>query len=211
MSTKTIYSITKSDNDITNTVLENIIRMMEIRNLLDEQTRKENIRKLIKSKNDRYEYSLKLKDDLTLKVKLVKTILESMIKNNEVSLFVNTIKQNNIGIIVASDITNATIKKLNKAAPLIEIFREESLMTFILDSVYMPHLQILSEKDKNQVYSEYKISSGNCPLFMHNDPVVKLFNAKPGDLFRITRNSKETGKVVSYRVVSKNTSIEFDT
>lgn len=66
--------------------------------------------------------------------------------------------------------------------------------------ILVPKHEILNEKEKEELIKRYG-SIKNFPRIYTTDPQVKLLNAKPGDIIKITRYNEITGEYVHYRVV----------
>jgi len=64
----------------------------------------------------------------------------------------------------------------------------------------VPKHEIISAKEKEELIKKYG-SLRNFPRIYSSDPQVKLLNAKPGDVIKITRYNEITGESVYYRVV----------
>jgi DNA-directed RNA polymerase subunit H (RpoH/RPB5) len=64
----------------------------------------------------------------------------------------------------------------------------------------VPKHEIISEKEKEELIRRYG-SLKNFPRIYTTDPQVKILNAKPGDVIKITRFNEVTGESVYYRVV----------
>lgn len=67
--------------------------------------------------------------------------------------------------------------------------------------VLFPKHEILSEKAKKEVLKIYGKDISKYPKILINDPAIKKYNAKPGDMVKITRNSQTAGTSIFYRVV----------
>lgn len=208
---KQAYVVEKSEKEVNNTILRTIVSMMEARKHLNPKDRKNNIKSICESNNGKNEYTLKLLNNKKLNVKLLKGIFESVNKNSDVKIYADSVKNDNdLSIIVASDLSNTAAVKFNGVYPTIEIFKEDKMMYNILQSPYSPKYEILTKTEKQQVINAYKTDEVHFPVFMINDPVVLFFNAKPGDLFRIIRKSTETGYVSTYRIVGYMRDPELD-
>ena len=59
----------------------------------------------------------------------------------------------------------------------------------------------LSEKQKEKLLEDYKISLKELPRILKNDSALQALNVKPGEVIRITRSSLTAGEAVFYRVV----------
>jgi len=64
----------------------------------------------------------------------------------------------------------------------------------------VPKHEIISAKEKEELIKKYG-SLKNFPRIYSSDPQVKLLNAKPGDIIKITRYNEITGESMYYRVV----------
>lgn len=71
----------------------------------------------------------------------------------------------------------------------------------ILDHEFVPKHEILSKKETKEVLEEFNTEKHKLPNILLTDPVVKLIEAKVGDVIRITRKSPTAGQVLYYRIV----------
>ncbi len=83
------------------------------------------------------------------------------------------------------------VELLPKSFPVFDIF-EHGLV---------PFHEILSEKEKNQLLTQFKVKPFQMPQVKSGDPAVKVIGAKPGDVLKITRKSTTAGEHVTYRYV----------
>ena len=60
----------------------------------------------------------------------------------------------------------------------------------------------LSEKEKNQLFEKYHITSKEMPKILKTDASLRELDAKPGDTIKITRKSPTAGESIFYRVVA---------
>ena len=65
----------------------------------------------------------------------------------------------------------------------------------------VPNHVILSEKEKNQILSNYEIIPSQLPKMLANDPVAQSIGAKAGDIVKIIRESHTAKKSIAYRFV----------
>ncbi len=73
--------------------------------------------------------------------------------------------------------------------------------TDILKHALVPAHEIMSKKDVKEMLDRYNITRGQLPKIMSNDPAVKMINAEPGEVLKITRVSETAGRSIFYRVV----------
>jgi DNA-directed RNA polymerase subunit H len=83
------------------------------------------------------------------------------------------------------------IELLPKTFPVFDIF----------EHLLVPKHEILSEEEKTQVLSQYRVQPYQLPQIKSADPAVKAIGAKPGDVLRIIRKSPTAGKHDAYRYV----------
>jgi len=83
------------------------------------------------------------------------------------------------------------VELLPKSFPVFEIF----------DHKLVPKHEILDEKEKNAVLTQYKIQPYKMPQIKSTDPAVKAIGAKPGDMLKIIRKSATAGEHIAYRYV----------
>jgi DNA-directed RNA polymerase subunit H len=83
------------------------------------------------------------------------------------------------------------VELLPKSFPVFNIF-EHGLV---------PFHEILNEKEKKQILTQYKVQPYQMPQIKSGDPAVKVIGAKPGDVLKITRNSTTAGEHTTYRYV----------
>ncbi len=65
----------------------------------------------------------------------------------------------------------------------------------------VPKQTLLNDKEKEEVLKKYEIALRQLPRISLNDPVIKLLNAKIGDVVKIQRKSETAGETTYYRVV----------
>ena len=83
----------------------------------------------------------------------------------------------------------------------VQAFSEKELKFNVTKHEYVPKHEIISGSEKDSLLKQYKISMRQLPCIMASDPVARYFGAKPGVVFKITRNSPNVGMYLSYRVV----------
>lgn len=83
------------------------------------------------------------------------------------------------------------IELLPKTFPIFDLF-EHSLV---------PKHEILTEEEKKQLLTQYKVQPYQLPQIKASDPAVKAIGAKPGDILRIIRKSPTAGEHSAYRYV----------
>lgn len=67
----------------------------------------------------------------------------------------------------------------------------------------VPKHDLLGEKERDEVMKKFGITLRQLPRIVDSDPMVKILNAKIGDVVKITRKSETAGEAEYYRVVIK--------
>jgi DNA-directed RNA polymerase subunit H len=83
------------------------------------------------------------------------------------------------------------VELLPKSFPVFDIF----------EHALVPLHEILTEKEKTQLLTQYKVKPYQIPQIKSGDPAVKAIGAKPGDVLKITRKSTTAGEHITYRYV----------
>ncbi len=83
------------------------------------------------------------------------------------------------------------VELLPKSFPVFDIF----------EHALVPYHEILSEKEKNALLSQFKVKPYQMPQIRSGDPAVKAIGAKPGDVLKITRKSSTAGEHITFRYV----------
>lgn len=65
----------------------------------------------------------------------------------------------------------------------------------------VPKHEVLSEEEKAELLTKYKVRPYQLPQISSVDPTVKAIGAKPGDVLRIIRKSPTAGEHMAYRYV----------
>lgn len=78
---------------------------------------------------------------------------------------------------------------------------EADMVNIIKNHRLVPKHEVLSPEEAKEVLERYQIQPHQLPLLLSSDPMAKAIGAKPGDIVKITRESKTAGKIVVYRYV----------
>tara|TARA_B110000977_G_scaffold193152_1_gene267717 strand:+ start:3880 stop:4374 length:495 start_codon:yes stop_codon:yes gene_type:complete len=93
------------------------------------------------------------------------------------------------------------IAKLEEEGKRIELFQYTELMYNITKHMLVPKHIVMTNSEKKELLKTYNITDKQIPKILVSDPVSRYFNTKPGDLFKIVRNSNVTHKSVGFRIV----------
>ena len=89
----------------------------------------------------------------------------------------------------------------------IQMFYHHELIINITNHERVPKHFILNEDEKNKILDHYKCSKEQIPQYAINDPLVKYYGLKHGEMCKIIRKSKTSGNSIYYRIVNKNVTI----
>jgi len=78
-----------------------------------------------------------------------------------------------------------------------EIQQEFNIMKHEL----VPDHEVLSEKEKKQLFEKFNLTPDQLPQIFSNDPVSASIEAKPGQIIKIIRKSRTAKEAVAYRLV----------
>ena len=101
-------------------------------------------------------------------------------------------------IIIVDDVVFSNLKENNK---FVELFKTSELMLNLIDFKYCPKAIMLNEEEIKQVLKDYNVSKKQLPQFEKKDPLVRYYNGRKGDMFKIIRSSPVSGVAIAYRVV----------
>lgn len=65
----------------------------------------------------------------------------------------------------------------------------------------VPLHEIISEREREELFKKYNIKQDQLPRTLDTDPVAIAIGAKPGQIVKITRKSQTAKKAVAYRLV----------
>lgn len=214
MSISQLFSLEINSEKKSQIILENIIRMLTNRNLLNEDKLDENIKNIIKLHPDDQVYPIKLDNpsiyypvsDSTkiMYVKLLMQKITGVSKTSVVGEFINQYKLYP-KIIVVTSITGYANVIITTEYPFSEIFLEKDLMIDKVRHISVPKHILLSEEEGKKVFDEYFLKKKQIPRIFSDDPQTKYFNAKIGRIFTIIRPSLTSGLAPYHRIVVKGT------
>jgi DNA-directed RNA polymerase subunit H len=104
------------------------------------------------------------------------------------------------GIIVTSGRYTHAVKQSAKKKN-IELLPRTFPVFDLFEHMLVPKHEILTQKEKEQLLSEYRVHPYQLPQIKASDPAVKVIDAKPGDILRVIRKSPTAGIHIAYRYV----------
>jgi DNA-directed RNA polymerase I, II, and III subunit RPABC1 len=99
--------------------------------------------------------------------------------------------------------TQTSNKLKDKVNKFIQIFTYNELSFNIVDHDLVPKHELITDTDEiDEIIEGYRLQSKwRLPHTKEHDPISKYYNAKRGNVFRITKPSITSGIYVKYRVV----------
>lgn len=76
----------------------------------------------------------------------------------------------------------------------------------IIGHKLVPHHEILSDKETKDLLAKFDIGTEQLPRVLDTDPAVLAIGAKPGQIIKITRESRTAKFATAYRLVVKSDS-----
>ncbi|MCE4617210.1 MAG: DNA-directed RNA polymerase subunit H [Desulfurococcales archaeon] len=80
--------------------------------------------------------------------------------------------------------------------------RSKKVSRKILHHELVPKHEVLDIEEAAKLLKELGVEPHQLPHISVNDPVVRILNAKPGDIIRIRRKSEIAGETIFYRIVA---------
>ncbi|MEM2192032.1 MAG: DNA-directed RNA polymerase subunit H [Candidatus Hadarchaeales archaeon] len=71
----------------------------------------------------------------------------------------------------------------------------------VLRHVLVPKHEIASKEEVEELIKRYKIQPHQLPRIRASDPAARAIGAQPGQIVKITRESRTAGKAIAYRYV----------
>ena len=65
----------------------------------------------------------------------------------------------------------------------------------------VPLHEIVSEKEQKEIMEKFNITPDQLPKILNTDPVSIFIGAQPGQIIKITRESRTAKEAVAYRLV----------
>lgn len=191
-----LEQITLSTDDIIDRVITNVLIMINNRGLIDNM---ETIKDRLFSE-DRTRLEYEITDNINLKI--IRAKLSSLSKSNDIRNYLNhnSRKKN---ILVFIKIENSSSKdKLMREYSDCEIFDESDFLMDKASHWFVPQHEVF-QGSKEELYEEYNLTDETISKILTTDPMVRYYDAKEGQIMRITRSSDESGLSVAYRLVVK--------
>ena len=179
--------IEKTNEQIKETIINNIIKMLKTRNILNNEEYIEN-ENIIEFDNNKIVIGLYInyKLDNLQHAKILSTI--------------NKYSKESIKIIVVE----SYVEKIYNDLKLLnfEVFDKNFFLINIIDHIASPKYELINNKTEcDNILSEYQTKKAQMQKILITDKISLYYNAKKENIFRIIRNSNLTGYSITYRIV----------
>lgn len=201
MDSLNLVPIQKDVDDIEETILTNVVKMLTNRKLLNKNDLDKNIKSVLDQKPDDFMYKIKI-DKGEIFVKLMLQNITTVGKTTGISEFLVSYK-NKKSILVVKSITKTPLNIVTNRYEDTELFLEKDLMIDKVEYNLVPKFEILNEQEKKEYFDNYNVTKTGSLKISYKDPAVKYYGAKPGDVLRVIRPSEASGFSVAYRLVVK--------
>ena len=181
------------------TIVYNTVKMIANRDYIDKKDISKVYEKLMSVTPD----NLVFKIPITLgefTFKIIPQKVSTLNRSSGVIDFLTTYKEGPT-IVIATEVSRKAIIDAQSKFPNSQLFNYNELLVDRLECDIVPKHEILTKKEKEEFFREYKIKRKDMPKILVNDPMAKYYNAKPGDVFRITRPNEATIESNFYRLV----------
>lgn len=134
--------------------------------------------------------------------RLNKNMKKSEFEKSIKSIYKTVPQRTHIIVVVTAIAEN--LKKTYKKSDLyshIEIFNYDELQHDITDHVYQPKFELLRNGKPDEIMKRMGYKKDVLSSMLVGDPVARFYNARRGDVFKITRTDMRGGVTVAYRVV----------
>lgn len=83
----------------------------------------------------------------------------------------------------------------------IAVKKQQEKRYYILEHKLVPNHELISEKEKKELLETYDIKAEQLPKIICTDPAATSIGALPGQIIKITRDSRTAKYATSYRLV----------
>jgi len=181
-------------------ILLNITKMLSERKFLKSENEDKNYKNLLDQKSDKNIY--KIKSDYNndyYHIMFVYGKLTTIKKIQDIDIFFENSKNSN-RLFIGDNINQKTYKQFLEYKNT-EIFFDYELLVNIIDHALQPKFEVLSEKERENLFKSYQIKIEEMPEMLTTDRIARYYKLKENDIIRIIRPSITSGYSIFYRVL----------
>jgi len=197
-------SVEYNNREINQTVIENILKMLERRKIINSW---ENEMKKFNVEDFQNKSTFEL-DKLNMGIYLVNAKLTSIVQGHPLDVYLS----NNLDIhkiIIAKDVAKKVVKQIVNDYKNAEFFFESEMLEDIPSKIFIPKHEIIVGEEREEILN--KFTEAELARLFLTDMMARYYGAKIGDIFKITRPSFTAGKNIFYRrVVNSSWDILFE-
>jgi DNA-directed RNA polymerase subunit H (RpoH/RPB5) len=196
-------SVEYNSREINQIVIENILRMLERREIIPSW---EDEFKKINPDDLQNKTSFEL-DKFKIGIYLVNAKLTSIVQGHPLDVYLS----NNIDIhkiIIAKEVAKKVVKQIVSDYKNAEFFFEGEMLVDKPTTIYVPEHKIIVGEERAELLN--KFNEMELSMIGVTDVMARYYGAKIGDIFKIIRSSDTSGKNTFYRrVVNSSWDIYF--
>lgn len=202
-----LIQVIKNDQQIKETILLNILKMLYGRHIIEE-SRINYYYEFAKSKIDQNDETFFELDSVeseklgskTVHIKFIERKITTIRKVIDIETFMD---KPDYKFVIVNNIAPKAVKQISEYKNT-ELFYDNELLINLIDHILIPKHIILTEEDRQKLLSAYIFEEKDVKNFKRmyvDDPVARYYNLKVDDIVRIERPSITSGISVDYRVV----------
>ena len=195
-------SVEYNNREINQIVIENILKMLERRKVIDsweDKIKKISAEDFINKSNFELD---------KIGIYLVNAKLTTIAQGHPLDVYLS----NNLDIhkiIIAKDVAKKVVKQIANDYKNAEFFFESEMLEDIPSKIFIPKHEIIIDDERKEILD--KFSEAEHGRIFLTDPMSRYYGAKIGDIIKITRPSITGGKNIYYRrVVNSSWDILFE-
>lgn len=197
-------SVEYNNREINQIIIENILKMLERRNII--KSYKDEINKI---NTDDYQNKSNFElEKYKIGIYLVSAKLSTIVQGHPLDIYLS----NNIDIhkiIIAKDVAKKVVKQIVNEYKNAEFFFESEMLEDIPSKIFIPKHEIIVGDERKEILE--KFSENELARIFLTDMMSRYYGANIGDIFKITRPSFTAGKNIFYRrVVNSSWDILFE-
>lgn len=204
---KNLIQVVMNANQIKETVILNIIKMLCTRDLI-----KEKHMDLYKTtafnqidQNDETFFNVDTDesekiDSKSVNIKFINRKITTIRKVIDIETFMD---KPGYKFVIVNNIAPKAVKQITEYKQT-ELFYEYELLINLIDHILVPKHYKLNENEKQLFMNDYQISTDdlkNLKRMYIDDPITRYYNLSIGDIMRVERPSLTSGICVDYRIV----------